>query len=165
MEFYAPLGKIWAMKDCFNSQRDGILLSTSIISLAKNAFQFPTGWNSTFAIIAECLILIVSIPNGMEFYTSLFSFYRGLFAFQFPTGGNSTIIAYFIHIKQIVSIPNGMEFYLSIRRKIEALALVSIPNGMEFYKEVDIKIADEELGFNSQRDGILQKPCPFYKRA
>ena len=32
------------------------------------AFQFPTGWNSTYGVFFFSKRKIVSIPNGMEFY-------------------------------------------------------------------------------------------------
>ena len=75
---------------CFNSQRDGILLSSYFIYIVIFWFQFPTGWNSTVrkyqaelraicfnsqrdGILQEPFLKlrnfrIVSIPNGMEFY-------------------------------------------------------------------------------------------------
>ena len=59
----------------FNSQRDGILLdSAAFKSSIVLAFQFPTGWNSTrgFFRIDRSYVL-VSIPNGMEFYAICFN--------------------------------------------------------------------------------------------
>ena len=75
----------------FNSQRDGILLTADRIRFSKqnvsipngmefysknfifilllSPFQFPTGWNSTFALALRSRpFSFVSIPNGMEFY-------------------------------------------------------------------------------------------------
>ena len=93
MEFYSKKRCETARQKCFNSQRDGILLKSSPFFTVRSGFQFPTGWNSTlsfrdvfveacwfqfptgwnstvighfFAIIAP----VVSIPNGMEFYST-----------------------------------------------------------------------------------------------
>ena len=38
------------------------------ILLPQAMFQFPTGWNSTFCLELLCHSILVSIPNGMEFY-------------------------------------------------------------------------------------------------
>ena len=91
MEFYTPkqLGKL--ILGCFNSQRDGILLSKKpLVSL---------------------LYSIVSIPNGMEFYSRVSYILPLDTKFQFPTGWNSTHQAKKETSDIIVSIPNGMEFY------------------------------------------------------
>ena len=50
-----------------------------------------------------------------------------------------------------------MEFYWSISVYTHFWAAVSIPNGMEFYREI-YTMTNSELGFNSQRDGILLTP-------
>ena len=48
MEFYALMNwKIFLNMSRFNSQRDGILLSSFSSLAARLRFQFPTGWNST----------------------------------------------------------------------------------------------------------------------
>ena len=63
----------------FNSQRDGILLC-AIRNEYKLyfEFQFPTGWNSTLSIRKYLLsTLWVSIPNGMEFYSTNFAIFLG----------------------------------------------------------------------------------------
>ena len=54
---------------------------------------------------------IVSIPNGMEFYTDIRFNPIFIREFQFPTGWNSTILIRSESNKINVSIPNGMEFY------------------------------------------------------
>ncbi len=63
----------------------------------------------------RCLICfvksMVSIPNGMEFYSTLNSRTMPRQRFQFPTGWNSTVQINLSEIIKIVSIPNGMEFY------------------------------------------------------
>ena len=74
----------------FNSQRDGILLIRRPHGALYKVFQFPTGWNSTVFFYSALRIwsfqsptgwnstgdnyissdyYVVSIPNGMEFYT------------------------------------------------------------------------------------------------
>ena len=91
MEFYKNWKYPIEQKDSFNSQRDGILqieLKTIDIGIAgfnsqrdgilhlqavkvdrhSSKFQFPTGWNSTYAECVKALLKNVSIPNGMEFY-------------------------------------------------------------------------------------------------
>ena len=83
------------LRRSFNSQRDGILLSFNL------RLKFSQ---------------IVSIPNGMEFYTSV----------SLPH-----------HRHKSVSIPNGMEFYMASWVVLQLESLVSIPNGMEFYEYFD----------------------------
>ena len=142
-------------------------------------FQFSTGWNSTCAyrLWAQRQIL-VSIPNGMEFYWE--NSKRNIWSngsFQFPTGWNSTLRLappqQFLFLR--VSIPNGMEFYQTARstgfkprcfnsqrdgilqcwaQSYTRTAYVSIPNGMEFYYSDDLKGFHKQLfqfptGWNS----------------
>ncbi len=106
----------------------------TIINLLNGLFQFPTGWNSTdcgneakeseivsipngmefysFGLTIDISKIRVSIPNGMEFYCLIKRYSRRLCVFQFPTGWNSTYIFNSnFTIIFIVSIPNGMEFY------------------------------------------------------
>ena len=60
---------VYAHRRGFNSQRDGILLCLNIEVASFRLFQFPTGWNSTQACAAGIgRRVLVSIPNGMEFY-------------------------------------------------------------------------------------------------
>ena len=56
----------------------------------EHGFQFPTGWNSTLADDDAIVRVVVSIPNGMEFYQR--------------AGAHRGEVSW-------VSIPNGMEFY------------------------------------------------------
>ena len=92
MEFYSEKALYNELIARFNSQRDGILLRQSLPLVTGLGFQFPTGWNST---VTNCVDLkeqerfnsqrdgilrwdnttytkeiLVSIPNGMEFYTA-----------------------------------------------------------------------------------------------
>ena len=90
MEFYLNLVLSLLFAAGFNSQRDGILHNHRHIYDWQGQFQFPTGWNSTLAHLPNRSIRIVSIPNGMEFYTA-----------RIRIGPNIAS----------VSIPNGMEFY------------------------------------------------------
>ena len=90
MEFYMRWLSVASCNDSFNSQRDGILLYIWIKINSIKPFQFPTGWNSTQAIFFGLPALLVSIPNGMEFY----------------------VLLNFKNLRlSRVSIPNGMEFY------------------------------------------------------
>ena len=164
------------MKECFNSQRDGILLwdkarfrrmkkfqfptgwnSTRLTKAAvkRDRFQFPTGWNST---LVACFSLrplsVVSIPNGMEFYRKFTYALPFSIEFQFPTGWNSTRLCWQRNRTRRVSIPNGMEFYLILKWMKDLDQQVSIPNGMEFYLNPCLS-RRRTTSFNSQRDGIL----------
>ena len=92
MEFYGIFNepKIWPVEmfqfpTGWNSTRFFFIGTEHFL-----AFQFPTGWNSTDRSKTFHSQILVSIPNGMEFYLYL--------PVQLVTS-----------IK--VSIPNGMEFY------------------------------------------------------
>ena len=93
MEFYFPGLTITLWRYGFNSQRDGILHELVPVFLTITLFQFPTGWNSTRPILC-CFwcSFVVSIPNGMEFYTRCKFISIEPSLFQFPTGWNSTIL-------------------------------------------------------------------------
>ena len=80
--------------------------------------------------------MVVSIPNGMEFY-----------------------VAQDLTISQLKKRFNSQRdgILLSDSSVAEALMHVSIPNGMEFYIGGSLEFGTEEC-FNSQRDGILP-PC------
>ena len=144
------------MKECFNSQRDGILLWYSYLAYPSHG---------------------VSIPNGMEFYkaarmisSSWMSFNSQrdgilpneetkkaveLYVFQFPTGWNSTrrlhwsrLLAFGFNSQRDGILPSRSLFIArlsfcfnsqrdGILRKGGECGIcelcVSIPNGMEFY--------------------------------
>ena len=163
--------------DRFNSQRDGILLTISgTAALIFTWFQFPTGWNSTLLRPNRHCLCGVSIPNGMEFYSSdplikklLFGFNSqrdgillcvwvwraGREEFQFPTGWNSTIIEYVSHIlnRSFNSQRDGI-----LRRLYSPNELQSkfqFPTGWNstVWRK---KRSCSFTRFNSQRDGILQ---------
>jgi len=183
MEFYRVwLSAYWFAKTSFNSQRDGILRNPARRAEASRPFQFPTGWNSTYAIAT----------SKDERQT-----------FQFPTGWNSTFSRLIFELAVEVSIPNGMEFYRKPRSKRyrepkrfnsqrdgillcdtkpkektkesfnsqrdgillyhcaapNPLFVVSIPNGMEFYSILSRGLKCPWGSFNSQRDGILPQNC------
>ena len=77
MEFYQILqGEACAVSVRFNSQRDGILRYGNGNCIVDHWFQFPTGWNSTLTLSVTPSLVIISIPNGMEFYDR--SFIKGL---------------------------------------------------------------------------------------
>ena len=102
---------------------------------ACRAFQFPTGWNSTRVFESE-----VEVSDGFNSQRDGIllkddSKKVSCILFQFPTGWNSTSNPTDWWAKNEVSIPNGMEFYaVTMEDTIIVMA-----------------------GFNSQRDGILQK--------
>ena len=101
MEFYLREAEsVGFVFDGFNSQRDGILRMLSSCKIVPNTFQFPTGWNSTRLPQKSKHKSVVSIPNGMEFYSSEKGWQLRCFRFQFPTGWNSTLSAiggYLLH--------------------------------------------------------------------
>ena len=115
MEFYRSVSEFDGVSNtCFNSQRDGILLSFRTSSPTLSIVSIPNGMEFYHsANIALVQPKRVSIPNGMEFYRfrvrtrrsvgSSFNSQRdGILlisallwsipfsAFQFPTGWNST---------------------------------------------------------------------------
>ena len=117
MEFYSKLElSISRATHCFNFQRAGRLPERILRrKRGHSRFQFPTGWNSTrtckFKILfwrlfqfptgwnstllsrrSKIYTVLVSIPNGMEFYPLLSDIWLiGNLLFQFPTGWNSTL--------------------------------------------------------------------------
>ena len=156
MEFYTSAVHPKNFRSSFNSQRDGILHLWILYVAEFCEFQFPTGWNSTqnhaqrgknqhcfnsqrdgilrcIAKPQKGLRIIVSIPNGMEFYTLLkFPVYL-VNLFQFPTGWNSTGLCDHVSVfgfgfnSQRDGILQGMLAKLTLNYT------VSIPNEMEFY--------------------------------
>ena len=158
MEFYSSVTVSKWISECFNSQRDGILLllpsqfvlnalafqfptgwnstvGNTGIAVTRKLFQFPTGWNSTKPDGFVDKLTAVSIPNGMEFYE------YGVFSrsweksFQFPTGWNST------HKRH-----SANERFLSFNSQRDGIL-----------HEYARSLCDEKGRFNSQRDGILRK--------
>ena len=136
MEFYGIFNepKIWPVEmfqfpTGWNSTRFFFIGTEHFL-----AFQFPTGWNSTDRSKTFHSQILVSIPNGMEFYIRLKSR---------------------LNFCPCVSIPNGMEFYNPFLFWILTIAAVSIPNGMEFYPKAPLSSRTFSARFNSQRDGIL----------
>ena len=92
MEFYQnTLTPRTSKKECFNSQRDGILQFQGFIM-----YDFIDCFNSQRDGILHSFqchrnwLWYVSIPNGMEFYQCCVNFIFGRYEFQFPTGWNST---------------------------------------------------------------------------
>jgi len=100
---------------------------------------------------------LVSIPNGMEFYSGLCSVWLCFLRFNSQRDGIlQNVVKEATKMLLLVSIPNGMEFYLSFPHQVLAFYSVSIPNGMEFYPTI-FSISSSKRSFNSQRDGILPK--------
>ena len=113
MEFYKR-SLLWDLQvNCFNSQRDGILLTP---------FCF------------ELVLHTVSIPNGMEFYRAYSSSVKITARFQFPTGWNSTNNQRQLHLI-LYGFNSQRDGILRRRKRIGWYFSkeVSIPNGMEFY--------------------------------
>ena len=117
-------------------------------------FQFPTGWNSTNKTATQSCQMVVSIPNGMEFYNYSSGILAATEGFNSQRDGILPTLCYTLISLWAVSIPNGMEFYpIFINRNADMrcfnsqrdgilhylyedahwLYPVSIPNGMEFY--------------------------------
>ena len=99
-------------------------------------------------------MMIVSIPNGMEFYPFSARLWLEIHCFNSQRDGILQVLKTCTFWIRFVSIPNGMEFYKSIvgnklgknefqfptgwnstKFPLEIVRnfLVSIPNGMEFY--------------------------------
>ena len=142
----------------------------------QKAFQFPTGWNSTRMAqrglgckvgfnsqrdgILPCfyrldqIYFLVSIPNGMEFYSIRPSLWLLLAEFQFPTGWNSTQKTQTTKAKPIVSIPNGMEFYNDKIAIINENIEFQFPTGWNstfnlYHSGNDSKVFQFPTGWNS----------------
>ena len=129
------------MPICFNSQRDGILRLRARISHA---------------------LQVVSIPNGMEFYSVPLLSDIWLIGFQFPTGWNSTKAQTICHNTCILfQFPTGWNSTAGRFRSV-LYWQVSIPNGMEFYPSRVSCLVKILAGFNSQRDGILPILRSYY---
>ena len=113
MEFYACIyprlivGLSFQFPTGWNSTGNVMLAFLEFAS-----FQFPTGWNSTIRFRRFRQLLLVSIPNGMEFYfPSLSPIWAKSSGFNSQRDG--ILLAEFTFGFPIiyVSIPNGMEFY------------------------------------------------------
>ena len=120
----------------FNSQRIELFhVPAGRYKMQWQKFQFPTGWNSTDCGNEAKESEIVSIPNGMEFYS----------------------FGLTIDISKIrVSIPNGMEFYCLIKRYSRRLCVFQFPTGWNSTICLNFSILSGK-SFNSQRDGILRR--------
>ena len=94
--------------------------------------------------LSENITKGVSIPNGMEFYQKFGSLKILRKAFQFPTGWNST---------------------LALRLCALSRLLFQFPTGWNSTLMRDLGTF-QDLGFNSQRDGILRSAaCKLYRLA
>ena len=105
-------------------------------------------------LVQRMLLLMVSIPNGMEFYSRKAWESGEIKMFQFPTGWNSTLRSEARHYLRSVSIPNGMEFYAKVRYlNLRSARFNSQRDGILLYPNI-VNIRSMK-SFNSQRDGIL----------
>ena len=77
--------------------------------------------------------MVVSIPNGMEFYKIFKHEWHASDSFNSQRDGILRFISPPSKTCRIVSIPNGMEFYAFFHKLAAIKSSVSIPNGMEFY--------------------------------
>ena len=121
-------------------------------------FQFPTGWNSTkdlhvtarkpplcfnsqrdgilqFALIADFICTTVSIPNGMEFYSSTHYGRITICSFNSQRDGILPFLVLSFCILSLFQFPTGWNSTQTVHRFCRLLAR-----------------------FNSQRDGILHRP-------
>ena len=134
MEFYDVKGGRAVAIASFNSQRDGILQKNIISCVCeKRCFNSQRDGILLSRIHKLVKVMIVSIPNGMEFYNSLIYVEAGILC---------------------VSIPNGMEFYITNRSDRLNCMWFQFPTGWNstIWK---FTIMLEFISFNSQRDGIL----------
>ena len=103
--------------------------------LATNAFQFPTGWNST-----------IGAHQGFKFRS----------AFQFPTGWNSTLLddSRLDKERSFNSQRDGI-LLLGLSEEEYAKGMFQFPTGWNSTRK-DPYAPPPFVSFNSQRDGILQ---------
>ena len=166
MEFYGLYSGLQPKMRVLYKRKDGFYGLYSGLQQQKVAkFQFPTGWNSTISPENWSIILsgfnsqrdgilrlsdsllprnsYVSIPNGMEFYQGC-RLYRRLF-------------------RCFNSQRDGILLF-SFRSDLLKFPLFQFPTGWNS-TPVEISPCKFSLGFNSQRDGILQtilKNLSFY---
>ena len=135
MEFYYSRRLRRAtIENCFNSQRDGILL-WGLLARCVNIPSFNSQRDGILRFVSTVGpdLAQVSIPNGMEFYT-----YSGRRLRFWPC----------------VSIPNGMEFY-SWGYFLQSPRLrFQFPTGWNSILDRKER-KRQNRSFNSQRDGIL----------
>ena len=115
-----------------------------------------------YSTLLDCVSTEVgfnSQRDGILRAKSAFKF-PSLSPFQFPTGWNSTEITQNLLFLKKVSIPNGMEFYVPIFSALLRLVSFQFPTGWNSTKFLH-NVLLIHLGFNSQRDGILQKSLDF----
>ena len=163
MEFYSLTRLLPLYSVGFNSQRDGILLCGAYAHIYSLQFQFPTGWNSTLSslpIIAAKIL--VSIPNGMEFYKKDRKMIGQEYRFNSQRDG-ILLREYSASFGTIpVSIPNGMEFYLFYIGSDVFLRRFQFPTGWNSTFDYPLSV-QRQFSFNSQRDGILHQRREFCK--
>ena len=112
-------------------------------------FQFPTGWNSTRDQREAGAQILVSIPNGMEFYSYCqnFSFFYWQCRFNSQRDGILPTLNVIQPERDGILLRNGLDAVRSWKFQfptgwnstcaitfLSSFDLVSIPNGMEFYQ-------------------------------
>ena len=165
MEFYLiSFSRIKVFWNCFNSQRDGILLLFLRDSkLFPEKVSIPNGmefYNPTH--YNNLAIALVSIPNGMEFYANVKFRWGTQKEFQFPTGWNSTqTVTHGATPFRMFQFPTGWNSTAKKHTEchsspcfnsqrdgilpdkmsyiVKPNLRVSIPNGMEFYLSLAYK--------------------------
>ena len=129
-----------------------------IVRLGLNPkFQFPTGWNSTPLNSMPYFELIVSIPNGMEFYPG--SLVLGSPNFRFNSQRDGILLSLsVIELSALSGFNSQRDVILpcvSSPRSIKTASFNSQRDGILLIKkEIETRY---KPSFNSQRDGILQK--------
>ena len=108
----------------------------------------------------------VSIPNGMEFYPMCWCLFLGCFCFNSQRDGILPCLYGGCARGCKVSIPNGMEFYRSRPFRYLSAEWFQFPTGWNSTLGIMTELLTL-FSFNSQRDGILQKPicylnCDFW---
>ena len=137
MEFYAER-LIWPfIKFSFNSQRDGILLEKVLLGgWVGIMVSIPNGMEFYEERAFLCSLVNVSIPNGMEFYPYPLIFSRAPNSFNSQRDGILRFDRFSRRrpLRRFNSQRDGI-----LLMKILHLCkprIVSIPNGMEFYGQL-----------------------------
>ena len=161
----------------FNSQRDGILHCGRVSQIYYDAFQFPTGQNSTIAEGSTTARCVFQFPTGWNSTGNLTPVNETSTRFNSQRDGillDESIIGDFgtscfnsqrdgiLHIVESSAYGEKVGFnsqrdgILPSTWLLSSLSpFVSIPNGMEFYVFSPNSLILDAC-FNSQRDGILR---------
>ena len=101
------------------------------------------------------IMLLVSIPNGMEFYGFIVDIRAGWLKFQFPTGWNSTSEFYRCADPNYSFNSQRDGILRSSLASLKSVAKFQFPTGWNSTKQ-KLNEGVPFSSFNSQRDGILQ---------